>query len=59
MNRLFHFVRSDLFLSIAGGFALGVAGLTILSPAAARNGDNELAKSISVEVPVHVENSPK
>ena len=35
MNRFFSFVRSELFLSIAGGFALGVAGMTMVKPASA------------------------
>jgi hypothetical protein len=48
MNRIFNFVRSDLFLSLAGGFALGVAGLTIVKPANADIGQVEAAKSIVV-----------
>lgn len=37
MDRLYNFVRSDLFLSLAGGFALGVAGLAIIKPASAND----------------------
>jgi hypothetical protein len=48
MNRIFNFVRSDLFLSLAGGFALGVAGLTIVKPANADIGQVEAVKSIMV-----------
>jgi hypothetical protein len=55
MDRLFNFVRSDLFLSLAGGFALGVAGLAVIKPASAHDVGIESARSISVGVPVNVE----
>ncbi len=58
MNRILNFARSDLFLSLAGGFALGVAGLTIVKPASADIGQVEAAKSISVGAPVHEEITP-
>lgn len=58
MNRLFNFVRSDLFLSLAGGFALGVAGLAIVKPANADIGHAEAALSISVGAPVYEEVTP-
>lgn len=58
MNRIFNFVRSDLFLSLAGGFALGVAGLTIVKPASADIGHVEAAKAISVGAPVYEEVTP-
>ena len=35
MNWFSSFVRSELFLSIAGGFALGVAGMAMVKPASA------------------------
>ena len=35
MNRFFSFVRSELFLSLAGGFALGLAGMAVVNPASA------------------------
>ena len=35
MKQLFSFVRSELFLSIMGGFALGVAGMAMVKPASA------------------------
>ena len=35
MNHIFDFLRSDLFLSLAVGFALGVAGLALAKPASA------------------------
>jgi hypothetical protein len=58
MNRIFNFVRSDLFLSLAGGFALGVAGLAIVKPASADIGQVEAAKSISVGAPIHEDFTP-
>ena len=54
MNRIFNFVRSELFLSLAGGFALGVAGLAVIKPASADIGGHaEASKSISVGAPVY------
>jgi hypothetical protein len=50
MNRLFDLVKSDLFWSIAGGFALGLAGISAIKPASAGSGE-ELAKSVTVEIP--------
>jgi hypothetical protein len=35
MTRIYHFMRSDLFLSLAGGFALGIAGMALVKPASA------------------------
>ncbi len=35
MKQLFSFVRSELFLSIMGGFALGLAGMAMVKPASA------------------------
>ena len=35
MNRFFSFVRSELFLSIMGGFARGIAGMAMVKPASA------------------------
>ena len=58
MTRIFNFVRSDLFLSLAGGFALGVAGLAIVKPASADIGDVDTARSISVAVPITVSVTP-
>jgi hypothetical protein len=55
MDRIFNFVRSDLFLSLAGGFALGVAGLAVVKPANAHNIDVENARSITVGAPSHEE----
>ena len=58
MDRIFNFVRSDLFLSLAGGFALGVAGLAIVKPAAAHSVDVDASQSITVGAPVHENISP-
>jgi hypothetical protein len=35
MTQFFSFVRSELFLSIMGGFALGLAGMALVKPASA------------------------
>jgi hypothetical protein len=35
MKQFFSFVRSELFLSLAGGFALGLAGMAMVKPASA------------------------
>ncbi len=52
MNRFLNFAKSDLFWSLAGGFALGMAGMAVIKPATA--GDrNEMAKSVTVETPSH------
>lgn len=59
MDRIFNFVRSDLFLSLAGGFALGVAGLAVVKPAAAHDVEVEAARSITVGAPVHEDISPR
>ncbi|MGB5077993.1 MAG: hypothetical protein WBO17_10990 [Sphingorhabdus sp.] len=53
MDRIFDFVRSELFLSLAGGFALGVAGLAVVKPASADIGQVEQARAITVGAPVH------
>jgi hypothetical protein len=55
MSYIGNFVRSDLFLSLAGGFALGVAGLAVIQPASADIGHLQAAKSISVGAPVYEE----
>lgn len=55
MDRIFNFLRSDLFLSLAGGFALGLAGLTVINPANASSVDTDTGRSITVGAPVHVE----
>jgi hypothetical protein len=48
MDRLFNFVRSDLFLSLIGGFAIGVAGLAMIAPASANHVRVDTAQSISI-----------
>jgi hypothetical protein len=56
MNRLMKLVRSDLFLSLVGGFALGLAGMAVIKPAAAGS-EMDNARSVSVGAPIHAENS--
>jgi hypothetical protein len=53
MDRIISFVRSDLFLSLIGGFALGVAGLAIVKPASAGPGIEKDAQSIIVGTAQH------
>lgn len=48
MDGIFNFVRSDLFLSLMGGFALGVAGLALIPPANAGEVTVEAGQSISI-----------
>lgn len=55
MDHIFDFVRSDLFLSLLGGFALGVAGLTLINPAKANQGEVEATGSILVGASIHEE----
>ena len=50
MRQFFRFLRSDLFFSLAGGFALGLAGMAVIRPAAAGHGD-DVAKALTVETP--------
>jgi hypothetical protein len=35
MKQIFSFLRSELFLSLMGGFALGVTGMALVKPASA------------------------
>ena len=48
MTHLFNFLRSDLFFSLAGGFALGLAGMAMVKPASATSEQNE-SKTIVIE----------
>lgn len=50
MDRIITFLRSELFLSLAGGFALGVVGLTVIKPASANNG-HDAGRAITVSAP--------
>ncbi|MFC4291292.1 hypothetical protein ACFOWX_02570 [Sphingorhabdus arenilitoris] len=54
MNRLVDFIRSDLFLSLAGGFALGLAGIAFINPASAVS-NQDAVKSVTVETTSHGE----
>ena len=51
MDGIFNFLRSDLFLSLIGGFALGTAGLALVQPANATASAGESSQSISIEGP--------
>ncbi|NJM50322.1 MAG: hypothetical protein HC843_05055 [Sphingomonadales bacterium] len=55
MNRLIDFIRSDLFLSLVGGFALGLAGIAFIKPASAGS-NQDVVKSVTVEAPAYGEN---
>jgi hypothetical protein len=52
MNRLIKLVRSDLFLSLAGGFALGLAGMAVIKPATAGS-EMDAARSVTVGAPIY------
>jgi len=48
MDSIFNFLRSDLFLSLLGGFAMGAAGLAIIKPASASDVTVEATQFISI-----------
>lgn len=48
MDGIFNFLRSDLFLSLFGGFAIGAAGLALIKPASAGDVTVEATQSITV-----------
>lgn len=48
MTRLINFFRSELFLSLAGGFALGIAGIALVRPASAET-ERQVAKALVIE----------
>ena len=50
MDRLIKFAKSELFLSLAGGFALGLAGMALVKPASAES-SGDMARSVTVEMP--------
>jgi hypothetical protein len=54
MTRIFTFFRSDLCLSLVGGFALGIAGMAMVKPASATSERSE-SKAIQIEVPAHAD----
>lgn len=54
MHRLIKLVRSDLFLSLMGGFVLGIAGMAVIKPATAGS-QMDNAKSVTVGAPIHAE----
>ncbi len=53
MQRIIAIIRSETFLALAGGFALGLAGMSVVKPASA-DSSIESGRNISVYVP-HVE----
>lgn len=50
MASTIRFFRSDLFLSLVGGFALGVAGMNMVKPATA-SGERAESKAVQIEAP--------
>jgi hypothetical protein len=54
MNSIFSFFRSDLFVSLVGGFALGIAGMAMVKPASATSERSE-SKAVQIEVPAHAD----
>ncbi|OYZ88889.1 MAG: hypothetical protein B7Y00_02885 [Sphingomonadales bacterium 17-56-6] len=53
MDGIFNFLRSDLFLSLFGGFALGVAGLALIKPASAGDVTVEASQAITIGYAPH------
>ena len=49
MAGIFNFLRSDLFLSLLGGFVLGIVGLTLIKPAVANHTAAKAAHSITID----------
>jgi hypothetical protein len=47
MDRITAFLRSELFLSLAGGFALGLVAMSVVKPASAGIGD-DAGRSVTV-----------
>ncbi len=52
MIRILTFIRSDLFLSLVGGFALGIAGMAMVKPASATS-ESADSKALQIEAPAH------
>ncbi len=50
MIRVLRLFRSDLVLSIIGGFALGIAGMSLVKPASA-DVDQDRGRSVTVSIP--------
>lgn len=50
MTRLINFFRSDLFLSLAGGFALGFAAIAFVRPASAEIEQHD-SRAVVIESP--------
>ena len=56
MDRLIKFAKSELFLSLVGGFALGLAGMALVKPASAES-SGDMARSVTVEMPDYAQPS--
>jgi hypothetical protein len=54
MTHIISFFRSDLFLSLVGGFALGIAGMAMVKPASAVSEKTD-GKAVHIEASVHVD----
>jgi hypothetical protein len=52
MNSIFNFVRSDLFLSLMGGFILGIAGMAMVKPASAISEKSD-SRAVQIEALQH------
>ncbi len=50
MTRVLRLIRSDLVLSIIGGFALGIAGMSLVKPASA-DVEKDKGRAVTVSVP--------
>jgi hypothetical protein len=50
MIRILHLCRSDLMLSIIGGFALGIAGMSLIKPANA-DVEKDRGRAVTVSIP--------
>jgi hypothetical protein len=56
MTRFYAFFRSDLLLSLVGGFALGIAGMALIKPASASSERSE-SKAVQIEAPANVKSA--
>ncbi|MGL5839015.1 MAG: hypothetical protein ACRCY3_10990 [Sphingorhabdus sp.] len=54
MRATLSFFRSDLFLSLAGGFALGIAAIAFIRPASAETEHGE-TKALIIDMPASIQ----
>jgi hypothetical protein len=54
MTRLIAFLRSDLILSLVGGFAIGIAGIAMVKPASAGSERHE-SRAVIIDTPDHAQ----